>query len=88
LVVLEAMASGLPIIVSDNVGAKDCIKNGVNGFIFENNNNIQLSSMIQGFVNNKKQLSGMGEESKKIASKYDWHYIVEDLINIIRRRNL
>ena len=44
--------------------------------------------MIQGFVNNKKQLSGMGEESKKIASKYDWHYIVEDLINIIRRRNL
>ncbi len=88
LVVLEAMASGLPVILSDNVGAKDCIKNGVNGFIFENNNNIQLSNMIQSFVNNKKQLSAMGEESKKIASKYDWHYIVEDLINIIKREHL
>lgn len=88
LVVLEAMASGLPIILSDNVGAKDCIKNGVNGFMFENHNSIQLSNIVQSIINNKKQLNKMGEESKKIASKYDWHYIVKDLIDIIRRTNL
>ena len=33
MVVLEAMASGLPAIVSPNVGAKDLVVEGVNGFI-------------------------------------------------------
>ena len=32
IVVLEAMASGCPVIVSENVGA-DYIKNGLNGFV-------------------------------------------------------
>jgi glycosyltransferase involved in cell wall biosynthesis len=32
-VVLEALASGCPVIVSDHVGGKDAVTNGVNGFI-------------------------------------------------------
>ena len=33
LVVLEAIASGLPVIVTENVGAADAIENGKNGFV-------------------------------------------------------
>jgi UDP-glucose:(heptosyl)LPS alpha-1,3-glucosyltransferase len=33
MVVLEAMAAGLPVIVSPNVGAKDLVVDGVNGFV-------------------------------------------------------
>ncbi len=33
MVVLEAMAAGLPVIVSPNVGAKDLVEEGVNGFV-------------------------------------------------------
>lgn len=29
----EAMASGLPVIISRNVGAKGMVQNGVNGFV-------------------------------------------------------
>jgi UDP-glucose:(heptosyl)LPS alpha-1,3-glucosyltransferase len=36
MVVLEAMAAGLPVIISANVGAKDVVRQGVNGFIIEN----------------------------------------------------
>ena len=36
MVVLEAMAAGLPVLVSANVGAKDLIEQGTNGFIIEN----------------------------------------------------
>jgi len=28
MVVIEAMASGLPVIVSENTGAKDCVREG------------------------------------------------------------
>jgi glycosyltransferase involved in cell wall biosynthesis len=33
LVVMEAMASGTPVIVSDQVGAKDLVTDGVDGFV-------------------------------------------------------
>ena len=33
MAVLEAMAAGLPVIVSRNVGAKDLVEDGVNGFV-------------------------------------------------------
>jgi UDP-glucose:(heptosyl)LPS alpha-1,3-glucosyltransferase len=36
LTVLEAMAASLPVIVSTNVGAKDIVKQGINGFIIDN----------------------------------------------------
>jgi glycosyltransferase involved in cell wall biosynthesis len=29
----EAMASGLPMIISHNVGTKGMVQNGVNGFV-------------------------------------------------------
>lgn len=35
MVVLEAMAAGLPAIISSNVGARDLIREGENGFIVE-----------------------------------------------------
>jgi UDP-glucose:(heptosyl)LPS alpha-1,3-glucosyltransferase len=33
MVVLDAMAAGLPIIISDNVGARDLVREGENGFV-------------------------------------------------------
>ena len=35
LVVLEAMAAGLPVIISRNVGARDVVQNGCNGFVVD-----------------------------------------------------
>ena len=35
LVILEAMAAGLPVIISRNVGARDVVQNGCNGFVVE-----------------------------------------------------
>ncbi len=36
MVVLEAMAAGLPVIISSNVGAKDLVQEGKNGFVVSN----------------------------------------------------
>lgn len=35
MVVLEAMAAGLPVIISGNVGAKDLVREGKNGFVID-----------------------------------------------------
>ena len=49
---LEAMAASLPVIVSSNVGAKDLIRQGVNGFVVNSNDSAdeiadKLRSMLE-----------------------------------------
>jgi len=83
LVVLEAMASGLPIILSDNVGAKDCIKEDLNGFIFPATNDEELTKLIQKLIDNPAQLKKMGLHSREISKLYDWKIIVKNLLKII-----
>ena len=88
LVVLEAMASGLPVIVSNNVGSKDCIQDQVNGVIFERNNDRELTSVIQNLIDNKDLIKQMGKQSSKIAKDYDWSCIASDLVVNIDKSNL
>lgn len=43
LVINEALTFGIPVIVSDKVGCyKDIVKDGINGYVFENNNISEL----------------------------------------------
>ena len=88
LVVLEAMASGLPVIISNNVGAKDCVQDKINGIIFEKNNDKELTSVIQNFIDNKDLIKQMGKQSSKIAKGYDWSCITSDLVVNINKSNL
>ena len=83
LVVLEAMAAGLPVIVSDMVGAKDCVSKGVNGYVFSSGNSDELSMMIKKLYNNHELVDEMGRQSTAIAENYDWSLIVAKLLNLI-----
>jgi glycosyltransferase involved in cell wall biosynthesis len=69
--VLEAMASGVPVIVSSNVGAKDCVLENKNGFIFQSGNYEELAKYITFFFDNPISRIEYGVESSEIAKKYD-----------------
>lgn len=47
LVVLEAMASGLPVISSDTDGPRELVQDGVTGLLFANENFVQLFEKIR-----------------------------------------
>lgn len=47
LAILEAQACGLPAVVSNIPGNSDLIENGVNGYLFEKNNSIELFRQIE-----------------------------------------
>ena len=72
LVILEAMAAGLPII-STPVGAiPEIIENGKNGFLVKSMDNIELAEKIRYLVENEKLRKKMGNNNiKKIQHKYD-----------------
>ncbi|MDP3386737.1 MAG: glycosyltransferase family 4 protein [Eubacteriales bacterium] len=57
--VIESMAAGIPVICSENAGACDLIEDGVNGFIVEAGNAMQISEKIKWFYKNPEETNQM-----------------------------
>jgi glycosyltransferase involved in cell wall biosynthesis len=70
LVVNEAMAAGLPVLVSDRCGcATDLVRNGENGFTFSPNDTLQLTELMTQIAHNCDR-QRMSERSREIIA--DW----------------
>ena len=63
--VLEAMAQGKPLILSNCTGNKDIIRYGVNGDLFDTT--AQACTQIFYFINNPSMLAAMGSYSKDLC---------------------
>jgi glycosyltransferase involved in cell wall biosynthesis len=66
---LEAMACGLSPIVTDIVGNREWIKNGVNGFLFPPKNSNALAEKIIELVENKPLRKCFGQRCFQIVQK-------------------
>lgn len=85
LVALEAMAAGLPVIISDNVGSRDCVDVGVNGLIFEHGNADALKDTINAFYRDPQRAREFGRESCAMAAKFDWPVAVGQLLKALKK---
>ncbi len=80
VVVNEAMASGLPVVLSDKVGSRgDLLEEGKNGFCFESGNHEELARILKRMLSNPEKLSCMGKRSREIIKKHDYSYCEENL---------
>lgn len=70
LSVMEAMASGLPILAVNAVALPELVKNGVNGYLFELNAE-DLAGKMEKILKDKKRLEKMAEKSLEIISEHD-----------------
>lgn len=79
-VVLEAMASGLPVIGSNVGGVKHLITHGLNGFVCDPNDNKQLVSHVSTLLRNKSTREKFSQEARKSALMYSWDDIFQKLV--------
>lgn len=71
LVLNEAMASGLPVITTNKVGASvDLIKNGENGYVVEPSNTEQLYEAMKKILSDPKIRESMGKRSQEIIEEH------------------
>lgn len=84
LVVLEAMAAGLPVIISENVGAKDLINDGVEGFVIPIRDIQRLCEKIEYFYENPESVAAMGVNARKLAEQHDWSRYGDMILNAYR----
>jgi glycosyltransferase involved in cell wall biosynthesis len=74
---LEAMASGLAIIMTPTGGAEELVKDGVNGYIVKFKNSEDIAEKVGKLVNNLELCKNMGAESRKIAETMSWKSVAE-----------
>jgi len=67
--IIEAMSSGLACVVSNVGGNKELIQHGVNGYIFELDDDDSLINQVDLMYKNKSQRINMGKSGKNIADK-------------------
>jgi glycosyltransferase involved in cell wall biosynthesis len=80
LVVNEAMASVLPVLVSDRCGcAPDLVENGVNGFTFDPHDVGVLASLMVR-LSRDCDLEQMGDASARIVDKWTPNLFAENLL--------
>ena len=71
--VLEAMASGLPVIITDTGGTKELV-NG-NGFVIPRVDSCALKESIARFISEPSSLNTMGRKSREISQTMRWDNI-------------
>jgi len=78
MTVLEAMASGLPVIVSPNVGAKDLVIQGQQGFIIDQKNDGAVADRIITLIDNERRYT-MGQAARQMAESHGWGTVVQKI---------
>jgi glycosyltransferase involved in cell wall biosynthesis len=80
LAIIEAMASGLPVICLDGKGNRDLIIEGENGYLISDNNPQKFAEYIISLINNNIEYSKISQYCKKFAENYDITSYVSKLI--------
>lgn len=87
MVVTQAMASGLPVIVSDQTGAADLIETGKNGFVVRARDVDQLAERLVELFDDKTMAAEMGRYAlASVASGLTWNDYGDRLAAILRER--
>lgn len=86
LVILEAMASGLPVVASNSGGIVQLIEDGVNGLLCEERDVERLSISIQNILSDEELYCRLVNNSKKTIEQYDYSTIGEKYNAILRQK--
>lgn len=82
LVLVEAMACGLPVVCTDGKGNRDLIEDGENGFMVWERDAKQLADKIQYLLENENERKRMGENAHRFAQQFGMEEYVKKLLLI------
>jgi glycosyltransferase involved in cell wall biosynthesis len=81
-VVIEAMACGLPVIISDNTGAKDAVDDTC-GFVTSTNSIEEIQDAIIYFYHDRSKVESMGKSAAKKSLQYEWRQYYRTVNEIV-----
>ena len=86
--ILEAMASGIPVIATDTRGVRDLIKNEVNGYVVEKNAKDEFIRRVLELYNNKDLSTNISQNNLRDIKKYNIDNILVEMCKIYNRKKI
>jgi glycosyltransferase involved in cell wall biosynthesis len=71
IALLEAMASGLPVIVTDTGGTKELVKEE-NGLVVPWADTDALANALASLLESPDRMRSMGQNSRRVSMQFDW----------------
>lgn len=71
-VILEAMASGLPVITTEATAGPDIIEHQVDGWLFPAGNSAGLAEAVLSLAGDHSMVGLMGEKARQKAKSFSW----------------
>jgi glycosyltransferase involved in cell wall biosynthesis len=84
LATLEAMACGLPVVVSENTGAADVLTHGAEGFVTPIRNSDAIHQHLEYLRANEEARRAMGSRAARRAQELTWARYAEGALNHYR----
>jgi glycosyltransferase involved in cell wall biosynthesis len=72
MVVTEAFAQGVPVITTDQAGASDLVRHGVNGLIIPTGDVEAIKNALMWCLDNREQLAEMRHGALETAKAWQW----------------
>jgi phosphatidylinositol alpha-mannosyltransferase len=82
IVLLEAMAAGLPVVASNIAGYRSVITDGLEGLLVPPGQPAQLANALRQLLNHPHQRREMGRRGRLKANHYSWEHIVDKTLDI------
>jgi glycosyltransferase involved in cell wall biosynthesis len=84
LVLLEALASGLPAIVTDNVGTADLVADKA-GFVMEApDNHARLAKYMNTLTRKPDTRRSLGHAARCVAKKHSWERMATQYLQVLQ----
>ena len=84
LVVPEALACGLPVIVTPNTGALEFVRDGTEGFVVPICRPDAIADRLQMLHDNREMLATMSRNALETAAKKSWESYRANLAETVR----
>ena len=82
-VVLEAMAAGLPAVVTDSMGPKELLRDGVTGFVARSDDG--FAAAVHSLATHADRRRAMGAAARAFAETRSWDTIFNRLVGVYGR---
>lgn len=85
IVVIESFKFGTPVVASRIGNYPELVKDGYNGFLFEQGNIDELKKILENIIENPKQLEELSRNAFESVKKYSMDKHIEKLIEIYKQ---
>ena len=82
LVVIEAMAAGLPVIAARVGGVTDVVSSGKTGYVFDSGDIEMLVAGVRKIAHSRDQIRQMGKQARAYAKTQSWDAVMDEVIEV------